>query len=756
MIKYIKLKNIGSYSEAILEPTIAIEKNKAIETKIAENVLIYGLNGSGKSIMSNFLRSKNTAFANLNSQDFSACELSGFDENNEKILVYNQGFIDDTFREVDEKGLRGIFTLVPDGENKNILDNIKKLEEENQYLQQKNETNTGDIKKENSEFNQINEKFEDKIWSIVGNYKDYEQGIFKYCLVGFMGSKEILKEEILKIQTKAEFFTLDVCENKLKSFKKLNSGEVNDIQPILLDNIEIIEQDEIFAKNIVGNENSSVSALIKELNNSDWVKKGQEYLKFSNNLCPFCQQETITQDFKIQLQEYFNESYQKDINALKERLNQYEQYLQGLPDIQNFLSNYFVKEKEERKEKFERLYQELKNTIQNNINLIKNKIQEPSRIIKLENSKNSLVNLNSLISEIQNNIKTYKEEKANENKMKEKIKESFWINMYNKYKVEIEEYQKNKKQHDEKISNLANNISANKEKIKENNTSITEEKEKLSSVEHTIKAINASLESIGIKSFRIEKYGDNFYQIVRENNKAVFNTLSEGEKGIISFLYFIELCKGKENKDEIDKNKIIVIDDPVSSLSHNHLFNVAQLIKRHFLIKKENSVKVSQVFILTHNLYFFHELIHNITPTGKPKNTLLYKISKEEYSRIEKIQRQDIANEYESYWNIVKKFNGDDEINRDKYRHIIPNVMRNILEHFFAFVGRKKYDKYIEEFDKLTANAFIRFIKRESHSDSANIIDFKEIGNQEIIDNFRNIFKHTGNEDHYKKYMGEQ
>lgn len=319
--------------------------------------------------------------------------------------------------------------------------------------------------------------------------------------------------------------------------------------------------------------------------------------------------------------------------------------------------------------------------------------------------------------------------------------------MYNKYKVEIEEYQKNERQHKEKISNLANNISTNKEKIKENNASITKEKEKLSSVEHTIKAINTSLENIGIKSFRIEKYGDNSYQIVRENNKAVFNTLSEGEKGIISFLYFIELCRGKENKDEIDKNKIIVIDDPVSSLSHNHLFNVAQLIKRHFLIKEDNNAKVSQVFILTHNLYFFHELIRMVPLS---KNASLHRISKGKCSEIEKIQRQDIANEYESYWNIVRKFKDK----HDEYRHIIPNIMRNILEYFFAFVGREKYDKYIEKrLKETTTNAFIRFINRESHSDSVNIVDSKEIDTENILSDFEKIFEGTGHKEHYENYM---
>jgi wobble nucleotide-excising tRNase len=55
-------------------------------------------------------------------------------------------------------------------------------------------------------------------------------------------------------------------------------------------------------------------------------------------------------------------------------------------------------------------------------------------------------------------------------------------------------------------------------------------------------------------------------------------------------------------------DKIIVIDDPISSLSHIYVFNIAQLIRKYFL--KYNTYH--QVFILTHSLYFLHELFHGV------------------------------------------------------------------------------------------------------------------------------------------------
>ena len=42
----------------------------------------------------------------------------------------------------------------------------------------------------------------------------------------------------------------------------------------------------------------------------------------------------------------------------------------------------------------------------------------------------------------------------------------------------------------------------------------------------------------------------------------------------------------RENNDEVTTatEKIVVIDDPISSLSHMYVFNVAQLIRKIFLM----------------------------------------------------------------------------------------------------------------------------------------------------------------------------
>ncbi|ECL4970759.1 AAA family ATPase, partial [Campylobacter lari] len=147
-------------------------------------------------------------------------------------------------------------------------------------------------------------------------------------------------------------------------------------------------------------------------------------------------------------------------------------------------------------------------------------------------------------------------------------------------------------------------------------------------IQEAVDRINNYLKDLGILSFCIKIQDDEKqeYIIVREGeNKPSFKTLSEGEKTLISFLYFLQLCQGKKEKNEAILDKIIVIDDPISSLSFNYIYEIAQLIKHTFF---ENAL-YKQIFIFTHNLYFYHEFLK--LSTKKIKRIILLRL---EYLKI--------------------------------------------------------------------------------------------------------------------------
>ena len=107
------------------------------------------------------------------------------------------------------------------------------------------------------------------------------------------------------------------------------------------------------------------------------------------------------------------------------------------------------------------------------------------------------------------------------------------------------------------------------------------------------------------------------FEITR-NGKSAYN-LSEGECSLIAFCYFIAKLDDPDSKD---KELIIYIDDPISSLDGNHIFFMFSLIES--LIAKpiknldgSNAYRYKQLFISTHNLDFLKYLKRLSIPKKK-------------------------------------------------------------------------------------------------------------------------------------------
>jgi wobble nucleotide-excising tRNase len=212
---------------------------------------------------------------------------------------------------------------------------------------------------------------------------------------------------------------------------------------------------------------------------------------------------------------------------------------------------------------------------------------------------------------------------------------------------------------------------------------------------------------------------------------------------IICFLYFRELCKGKMNATEVVNKKIVVIDDPISSLSHIYIFNIGQMIKNDFF----NSKNYEQVFVLTHSLYFFYELTERKHKQRKENQKLFRMIKNSDGSQIHEMRYSEIQNDYHSYWHVIK--------DERQPPALIANCMRNIIEYFFNFVEKKDLYKVFRkaELQQNKYQAFIRYIDRESHSDWQNIFDFKEFNYNDFKDALGLVFKECGYAEHYEEMM---
>ncbi len=178
-----------------------------------------------------------------------------------------------------------------------------------------------------------------------------------------------------------------------------------------------------------------------------------------------------------------------------------------------------------------------------------------------------------------------------------------------------------------------------------------------------------------------------------------------------------------------------------SSLSHIFVFNIGTMIKFDFF----NSERFSQVFVLTHSLYFFYELA-DIKKERRNANQKLFRMIKDfNGSHIVEMGYNEIQNDYHSYWCIIKDENQPPAL--------IANCMRNIIEYFFGFIEKQDLNNVFQK-PELKANkyqAFCRYINRESHSPGQNIFDYKEFNYNHFKEALGLVFEINGYKEHYQK-----
>jgi wobble nucleotide-excising tRNase len=176
---------------------------------------------------------------------------------------------------------------------------------------------------------------------------------------------------------------------------------------------------------------------------------------------------------------------------------------------------------------------------------------------------------------------------------------------------------------------------------------------------------------------------DEKFRLERSGHPA--EHLSEGEKSAIAFAYFLTELKSLR-KDDPPKlpNTIIFIDDPISSLDSNHIFQVRSLLKDFFKIDD-----FAQLFISTHNFEFFSVLYDSGIFGGIKSNTNenkrpLYFIKRDKngVSSIEKMPKtfSNYKSEYVGLFHILNEFNDSADKENFDYLLLLPNALRRFVE----------------------------------------------------------------------------
>lgn len=732
MIEAISLKNTASYD------TGGIQLNSLKKINF-----IYGANGSGKTTISNFI-------ADQTNGEYQNCNLEWKHGQNLNHLVYNKKFRENNFG----KGkIEGVFTL---GEA--TKEDIKLIEEKQAELiilkdkgVQKKET------LDKQEKTKLTEEHSFKENSWAKTYKKYESE-FKEAFQGSM-QKESFKNKLLsEFETNTSSLqTFNDLKEKAKTIFGKAPESVDFLKVVEFGRIIDIENEGIWDSKIIGKSDVDISSLIQRLNLNDWVNQGRSYIQ-TDNICPFCQQPNITEDFKKQLEDYFDKSFTASTKKISDFNDEYNR-LSG--NFINELTQIELKEKSNNgtkldADKFSAFLKTLLSQINVNKGLLSDKIKEPSRSIKLTSTKEQFEHIEKLIVIANEEIKKHNDIVINYKTERSSLIQAIWKYIVEDEKIDIEQYENKIAGLDKGISNLKKDVDDKRKAYTTLNNDIKELTKNVTSVQPTVDEINKTLQYYGFDNFEIvpSVSNESHYQIKRENGALAESTLSEGEITFITFLYFLQLAKGSTDKETITDERILVIDDPISSLDSNVLFVVSTLIKTIIEDIKNDIGNIKQLLLLTHNVYFHKEVSFINGRTKECSHTNYWILRKN--NKISSIQsfnmKNPIQTSYELLWNEIK--------NKDRNSSVtIQNTMRRIIENYFKMLGGYKDDDLIQQFKSKEEQEIFRslicWINDGSHSISDDL--FIEAQN-DIVDKYLKVFKDvfilTKHKGHYDMMMG--
>lgn len=727
----------------------------------------FGKNGAGKSTIAE-------AFHNPANLEWQA----GAIPDEHKILVYNQDFIDRNLANYGD--LKGVFTLSE--ENAEIRSQIDaKTVEQAQVIEEGKQAAT-DRDNKGNELKPLRENFESTCWTKTDPLRksfDQTQGGKKKklqftdeVLSGNHSPIEHKPEDIQKIYDVA----YDPNARKYSLFKKSTDleGKYDLSGESLMDEVIESRSETEFAK------------FMKALNATEWVKMGHaNYVGHSDGKCPFCQGK-LPETFEKDIAQAFDESYQKSLDSLETFETEYKRKMQDLLALlRENLDDVYPKASTEI---YEKLIAQLSERITTNERLIAEKRQKPAEPVTLQATEDLLTKIDAAATEINSKIKTNNDIVATKHDKQIECFNMVWEEIAFVLKDEVEAYNASKKEIETKKQELANKVVELQEKYKGIHRELMQLNASVINTAATVDSINAHLKDSGFEGFHLrEKEGvKGTYEVIREDGN-VATKLSEGERRFIGFLYFYHVVRGGQTENDSSKDKIVVIDDPISSMDSSSLFIVSALVREMIGICANNVTLgnheyegsyIRQLFILTHNAFFHREITYN--QVEHYRYVSFFKVNKKDNNsyvelcvhHADKVSENDsnynpVQNSYEALWQEYKKLDAP-----------IPlmNVIRRILEYYFlqlcGYGSDELNDRVLAAVKKQIeeeaagsepdntkyhlAQSMLSYINRaDSFNEGFHFVD-ESIDAKQYKDVFRMIFDAMGQSQHYQRMMNEK
>ena len=667
---------------------------------------LYGKNGCGKTTISKLIgTAPGTKWQpGINSSDYT-------------VMVYNEQYIENNIQSYGN--IPGVFTITQ--ENAKAKAGIDKAEKEKAAIQKLIEKASAEQEAAQKKATRIENKYIKDIWDKTEYYRDNYSEAIQYTRIK---SKFIAN---IEAATPVEHDEKEM-ELLYATAYKGNAVKYERFSPI---DSEHIPTSPLLEEQIIASSSTPFAEFMRALNASSWVRDGHQMFQHkAGEKCPYCQQK-LPDNFEEDLAASYDDLFKEKIAKLNEFRQVYKDVLTNTYNV--LVRNAKLGFQHELMKSYSTNIELFVALVKKNLGIIDAKIKEPENPVILDDLQPVLSELNKIIDEINQAIDTNNKVFLDLNGQKNRCSTMLLEHMaflcqtiiavhksekpaaedvVNKYAEEGKKYLEESGLLDIKISEL-NTETVNTDKAKD--------------------SINDLIKASGFQGFKLRKKRNTeyVYELVREDatgKESVITgkAMSEGERHFIAFLYFYHEVMGSQSDKGVQTKKIVVIDDPVSSMDSSAMFIIAALTRNmievcynnYALSSKDNrDTHIKQFFCMTHNPYFFREVTYNKIQDYECVS--LFEIKKYPGNKSDivicekpspgvsrgKINCSPVKNTYDALW---------EEYNTTDDPVLLMNIIRQILEYYFLQIcGFKNgnlrselLDKHKKDFDDGTPQQF--------------------------------------------------
>lgn len=591
--------------------------------------ILYGRNYSGKTTLSRIFRALETGYISdkyktpsfqVLFDDGSCITERNIPIQTETIRVFNEDFIKENllFLSDPEKGIESFAVLGDENtkieqeiqEIQGVLGNNKEGEKTGLYRLQ--ELKQKDSYRVNNELEVLRRDIDDKLSkkatadrNIAIKY-NVEYGDLNYNV-----SK--LKNDIELVQKPTYVALSEENKDVLRKILKEEPKNIKaSVQKMSIPYLDLVNRTKQLLEKRIG-KSEKIDELIKDAILNKWVQEGKTlHEEREKKVCAFCG--NVVPDSRwLELDKHFDE----ESKLFEKEIDEMVSHIQGLCNTfqQNFRINKddFYAKFHNQVDVLSGKMEDMTNVVMESLGKLQKQLQE-----KKDNLFDSLSvpetfdftqGVQKIYEEIGQLIKetiAYTTQLENEQKEAKKalrlqeVADFITTINYSRMSKQLEEKQADAEAKKKEKENIDISIQQKEKDIENKRAQMHDEQKGAEKVNEYLNDFcghnNLFLKAVELHGEVESKYK---FEILREGEKAYH--LSEGECSLIAFCYFMARLDDIKTKD---KQPIIWIDDPISSLDSNHVFFIYSLINGKIVQAK----RYTQLFISTHNLDFLKYL----------------------------------------------------------------------------------------------------------------------------------------------------